>query len=230
MMSNNQFTYAIDLVLCIDCTGSMRQTLQGVKDAALEFHEILRSKMETSQKSVDRLRVRVVAFRDLYADDPAFESSPFFVLPDEAPQFQEFLAPLKAKGGGGDGPESGLEALAMAMNSDWSTDSDRLRQVIVVWTDAAPHPLEKAADRPDLLQKTPVIAKSFDELTDQWEAYQGGPMNFQARRLVVFAPDKGHWAVISHNWEQMMFFPSKAGQGLRDFEMDQMMSMIANTL
>ena len=69
-----------------------------------------------------QLRVRVVAFRDLVADgDAAVEESPFFALPDERARFSEFVGGLRAEGGG-DAPESGLEAVALAINSPWTSD------------------------------------------------------------------------------------------------------------
>jgi len=76
-MSNNQFSYRIDIALCIDCTGSMGRTLTSVKNAALQFQEMLTSKMSEKGKIITGMRVRVIAFRDIFADTPAFEVSEF---------------------------------------------------------------------------------------------------------------------------------------------------------
>ena len=61
----------------------------------------------------------------------------------------EFVNGLIAEGGG-DAPESGLEAVALAMNSPWTTAGDRRRQVIVVWTDQPAHPLDPSVVPADL--------------------------------------------------------------------------------
>lgn len=45
-----------------------------------------------------------------------------------------------------DEPESGLEALALAMGSDWETSGTSKRHAIVLFTDASAHPLEQQLD------------------------------------------------------------------------------------
>ena len=50
--------------------------------------------------------------------------------------------------GGGDIPEDGLEAIAYAIKSDWTTEGTDQRRVIVVWTDAPTHPLGYGSDSP----------------------------------------------------------------------------------
>jgi len=230
MSPNQQLTYAVDLALCIDCTGSMRQTLASVKDAAREFHTLLTDKMTEKGKVVTALRVRVIAFRDLFADDPAFEVSEFFSLPAETSEFEKFLAPLKAKGGGGDGPESAFEALSIAICSDWTRDADRLRHVVVMWTDAPPHPLEKGHEQMSQSAFSGVLAGDINTLTDWWESPQSMKIAHSARRLVLFAPSKGPWNDIIEEWSSIVHFPSQAGKGLRDFELDQIIDALASSI
>jgi hypothetical protein len=230
MNPNQQLTYAVDLALCIDCTGSMRQTLASVKEAAREFHNLLSSKMVEKGKVVTAMRVRVVAFRDLFADDPAFEVSQFFQLPQEAPEFEAFLSPLRAKGGGGDGPESAFEALSIAICSDWTKDADRLRHVVVMWTDAAPHPLEKGAEQMRQSEFAGALAPDINTLTDWWESEQSMKIQHNARRLVLFAPAKGPWTDIIDEWSSIVHFASEAGKGLRDFELDQIIDALASSI
>lgn len=227
---NQQLTYAVDLALCIDCTGSMRQTLTSVKDAAKDFHNLLLDKMHEKGKVVTALRVRIVAFRDLFADDPAFEVSQFFNLPAETPEFEAFLAPLKAKGGGGDGPESAFEALSIAICSDWSRNADRLRHVVVMWTDAAPHPLERGAEQMAQSEFSEVLARDINTMTDWWESPQSIKIQHSARRLVLFAPNKGPWSDVIDEWSSVVHFPSEAGRGLRDFELEQIIDALASSI
>ena len=229
-MSNNQFSYRIDIALCIDCTGSMGKTLTSVKNAALQFQEMLTSKMSEKGKIITGMRVRVIAFRDIFADIPAFEVSEFFDLSQQAEDFQAFLVGLKAKGGGGDGPESALEALSIAINSPWTTDADKLRHVVVMWTDAAPHPLEKGLS--EHLQSTFAhdIASNLNQLTDWWEDRQNSRIRHESKRLVIFAPEKGAWLDIANSWENTVYLPSQAGRGLRDFEFDQIIEVLANSI
>lgn len=148
----------VDIVLCIDVTASMGPVISQVKQGALSFHTRLESVMAKRGMAIGRMRLRVVAFRDFGANrSDAMELTPFYTLPQEAAGFEGFVRGLKATGGG-DVPESGLEALAMAVQSPWSrephadgddggagnssADGDS-RHIIVLFTDAAAHPLGK---------------------------------------------------------------------------------------
>ena len=99
----------------------------------------------------------MIAFRDFVADGAAaLEESPFFTLPADRSSFSEFVNGLIAQGGG-DAPESGLEAVALAINSPWTTIGDRRRQVIVVWTDQPrPQALDASVVPADLASRVPA--------------------------------------------------------------------------
>ena len=111
----------MDIVFCIDVTGSMTPIIDAVKANALGFYDDVQTNLTAKGKNVAQLRVRVVAFRDFVADGAAaLEESPFYALPDERNAFSEFVNGLIAEGGG-DAAESGLEAVALAVNSPWTT-------------------------------------------------------------------------------------------------------------
>lgn len=220
-------TYGVDLVLCIDQTGSMGPIIKQVKAHALSFSEDIRSALARKDKIIDSLRVRVIGFRDYNFDGArSMELSEFFVLPDQNDEYSAFVSGLQADGGG-DEPESGLEALAFAMQSKWSHEGNKQRQVIVVWTDASAHPLEKGATsgQSDYPGELP---KNLDELTDMWEGQTY--MNSSGKRLILFTPDAAGWSDIAANWDQTIHFPSKAGTGLREHEYTEILDSIAHSV
>jgi hypothetical protein len=223
--------YAVDIVMCIDVTGSMNPVLGAVKDSSLRFHQRLDEMMAAKGKRISQLRLRVVAFRD-FGDDPgsAIEQTDFLRLPEQAPQFEQFVRGLRATGGG-DIPESGLEALALAVNSPWETGLDRRRHVIVMFTDAPAHPLGTICAS---AQNYPSdIPRTMDELFEQWgyARSQTAVMEQSAKRLVLFAPEEEPWQqAIGEEWDLTLHFPSKAGEGLEEFEMDEIIETIANSL
>jgi hypothetical protein len=142
-----------------------------VKDNALRFYDDVQKNLTDKGKNVDELRVRVIAFRDFKADGAAaLQESPFYSLPEEQTGFAEFVRGLVAEGGG-DAPESGLEAVALAVNSSWTTGGDRRRQVIVVWTDSPAQPL---TGEPAPAPYTDKVPRDFSALTDLWENEQAG--------------------------------------------------------
>lgn len=219
-------SYAVDIVFCVDVTGSMTPILDQVKANALRFYGDVQANLTAKGKTIDELRVRVVAFRDIVADgEAALQESPFFELPAEETGFSGFVNGLAAEGGG-DAPESGLEAVALAMTSPWTTRGDRRRQVIVVWTDQPAHPLDASALPPASAGRVPA---DFSALTDLWEDPQG-PLGSSSKRLIVFAPDGPGWSDISGVWENVVHHPSQAGSGLSDVDYGTIIDSIGNSV
>jgi hypothetical protein len=219
-------SYAVDIVFCVDVTGSMTPILDQVKANALRFYSDVQSNLTAKGKAIDELRVRVVAFRDIVADgEAALQESPFFELPAEETGFSGFVNGLVAEGGG-DAPESGLEAVALAMTSPWTTRGDRRRQVMVVWTDAPAHSLDASALPPAFAGRVPA---DFSALTDMWEDPQG-PLGSSSKRLILFAPDGPGWTDISGVWENVVHHPSQAGSGLSDIDYGTIIDSIGNSV
>jgi hypothetical protein len=225
-LASRGVSYSVDIVFCIDVTGSMDPILDAVKANALGFYDDVQTNLVAKGKNVSQLRVRVVAFRDLVADgDAAIEESPFFTLPDDRAHFSEFVGGLTAEGGG-DAPESGLEAVALAINSPWTKIGDRRRQVIVVWSDQPTTPLDASTVPVDLSSRIPA---DFSALTDAWEDEQG-VMGSSSKRLILFAPDGPGWSDISAAWENVVHNPSTAGGGLSDVDYGTIIDSIGNSV
>jgi hypothetical protein len=223
--------YAVDIVMCIDATGSMYPVLDIVKNNSLRFHQRLNEVMARKSKEISQLRLRIIAFRD-FGDDPsdAIEQTDFLRLPQQVAEFENFVRNLEA-GGGGDIPESGLEALALAINSPWETGLDRRRHVIVMFTDAPAHPLGTVGVTAQTYPRN--IPRSMDDLFEQWgyARSQTAVMEQSAKRLVLFAPEEEPWQeAIGEEWDLTLHFPSRAGEGLEEFEMDEIIETIANSL
>jgi hypothetical protein len=226
MAAPRGLSYAVDIVFCIDVTGSMTPIIDQVKANALRFYDDVQRNLTEKGKNVDQLRVRVLAFRDFEADGvAALQESPFFPLPAERAGFSDFVNGLIAEGGG-DAPESGLEALALAINSPWTTSGDRRRQVIVVWTDQPAQPLDGSGLPADLSSRVPA---DFSALTDLWENEQG-PMGSSSKRLILFAPDGPGWSDISAVWENVVHHPSQAGGGLSEVDYGTIIDSIGNSV
>jgi hypothetical protein len=150
--------------------------------------------------------------------------SGFFLLPQDKEAFTSFVKTIRADGGG-DEPENGLEALALAIKSDWATTGDRRRQIVVIWTDASAHPLEKDGKPSGYPKNMPA---NLDELTDMWEGQ--GFVNHAAKRLIIYAPDAYAWTDIANNWENALHFPSKGGEGLAEIEYGEILDQIVRSV
>lgn len=228
MGSNYSLKYNVDIVMCMDATGSMGSLLNTVKANALSFYSDLTGAMGKKAKHIDELRVRIIAFRDYLEDgENAMLATDFYSLPDDTAEFERLVKSIEPFGGG-DEPEDGLEALAYAMKSKWTTGGNKRRHIIILWSDDGTHALgfgKRAENYP------PKMARDFEELTEWWgDANQPGLMDNNAKRLLIYAPEKKYWSTISDSWDNVIHFPSEAGKGLQGLEYEEILDAIANSI
>jgi hypothetical protein len=222
--------YHVDIVFCIDVSGSMTPVIDLVKEKVRKFPHDVRDALAKQYKIVNTLRVRVVAFRDLGNDADALSASEFFVVEPstDLARFESFVNGLSASGGG-DEPESALEALGVAQASAWTHEGDRQRHIIVMFTDASAHKLEdRVGEVPGAFRDQ--VPASIDELTDRWDGNQSVQIKDKARRMVIFGPDAYPWNVIVDSWGQTVWLPSQAGKGLEDVEYETILNTFVTAI
>jgi len=230
MSSQNSTTCNVDLVLCIDGTASMVPIIENVKESARNFYGKIVEALSKKERKVDGLRIKVIVFRDYYCDgDRAMEISDFFELPAQAEGFNRFVSSIEAVGGG-DEPENGLEAIFLAMKSDWVKEGVKKRHIIMVWTDASAHKLEEASGGSKPLNYPQDMPSTLTELSDQWNDSQSGMMNLAAKRLIVFAPDMYPWSTLGTEWDNALWEPSEAGRGLGDTDVKTVLDVLAGSI
>ena len=229
-MTGQFFECNADLVLCIDGTGSMEPFIEGVKSSIKNFYEKLTKALLEKDREVATFRVKVIVFRDYYCDgDKSMVVSEFFTLPEQLEEFSRFVSNIHAEGGG-DEPENALEAIAIAMNSNWTTEGVKKRHIIMVWTDASAHKLEKASEVAGVDNYPQGIPSTFMELSDMWSDNQSGAMNATAKRLIIFGPDAYPWPTIGSEWEEAMWVPSRAGKGMEETDLEAVLTVLAGSI
>jgi Mg-chelatase subunit ChlD len=118
-----------DILFVLDCTGSMQGEIDAIKDSIASFADTIKS-------DGVRARVGLIEFRDrLIGEEARVLTFGGQVFTDNPDLFREELAELEAAGGGDD-PESSLDALMLALRQPFSPDANK---VIVLITDAPPH-------------------------------------------------------------------------------------------
>jgi len=222
-------SYAVDIVLCIDKTGSMEPIIDAVKTNALKFESDLQKFMVEKGRPVDKLRVRVIAFGDIYHDKGNWlKDSDFIPLPERKEEFRAFVDSIKAEGGG-DEPENALEALALATNSAWTKEGDKRRHLVVIWTDTTAHPLELRSTRDASAAKLPSeMPSTLGGLIAMWNDPQ--KMSKTDKRVVVFAPDADPWSNLYEELVGMVHVPTRAGHGMSELDYQQVLEQISNSL
>ncbi|MGN0806419.1 MAG: vWA domain-containing protein [Candidatus Coproplasma sp.] len=215
----------IDVVFCIDGTGSMAPCIESVKSNARRFHLEFVSAMTDLGSEIDSMRVKVIVFRDYHDDgDQAMVESSFFELPTDTADFEKFLADISANGGG-DGPENGLEAMYYAMKSDFTTGA-KDRQVIVLFTDAEALDLKQRASEDN------YPADMVDEagLIEMWACMaqdSGFKLRERNKRLVMFAPDGTKYKALKSKLNRSVFEPVNMSDGLGDIDFKEIIKIIA---
>ena len=175
----------VDVVMAIDCTGSMSSIINTVKRNAINFYDLFKESCDKAGIILTGLNSQMFFFRDKNVDGSNwFGQSPVYQLPEEKNYFDNYVNGLYASGGG-DIPESGLEVLDAAFNkTDWSIDDGYHRQVIILWTDA---PYLSTAGYTDL---------NIYDLEAKWNKMPSG------RRLILFAP-RGTYGSNSGSWSNL---------------------------
>ena len=201
VVSASDSEIVVDIVMCIDATGSMGNTIAAVKANALQFDERLRAELVKRNREVSKIRVRPIYFRDYSVEGPAavIESSQFFALPEERNLFQSFVSPQVASGGG-DEPESGLECLYKAMNSSWTVSSKKKQvyPIVAIWSDANHQSPSHSASRSNGGASYPAsMPTSYAGLEAVWE--DDSVIDQENKVLTYFGPGK-NWSRVS-TWE-----------------------------
>lgn len=159
--------------------------------------------------SVEQLRIKVIGFKDDDCNGIPFEISDFFTLPDDLSKLESFVDTLEVEGRKAESAFS-LEALAVAMQSDWYAPPDetaRKRHCIVLYTEADSHNLDIYSDSVE--KKYPyIMPESYFELVDLWcgqlQPCKQPPVKMDqvAKRLVLLAPESNNpWCDIVEDFD-----------------------------
>ncbi len=128
----------VDIVVVLDTTGSMTAIIEEVKaNIATRLIGEIKNQMSKNQSKLD-WRARVIGFGDVKIGEVISENN--FTNTED-----ELLLQLKKlpRTGGGDEPESALDALIVAANSPWRTGP--AHRVVLLLTDATTHSMVESA-------------------------------------------------------------------------------------
>ncbi len=222
---SNEITvnYPVSLTIAVDGTGSMNPVMDKVKANAISFKDGLKAIMEEKGKKLGSLNLRVVTFRDLYIpgdESIAMEESRWFVDGEEE-DFKNHVNRIECHSGA-DEPESSLESLAVAFRNQPKKQSIKSREVVLLLTDASPHPLNKGTR----IIMDNELPRSIGELE---EIYMEN-MDKTGKRLIIMAPEHPIYKEIAESFENTIYVPSTAGTGLSDVSIRTIMETIANSL
>ena len=117
--------------------------------------------------------------------------------------------------------ENSLEALALAMKSDWVKTEGIRRHVIILATDGPAKPLGECKDCPGYPAGMPA---SYDELVALWDG-----MEERQKRLLIFAPDVSPYSEMI-DLRQTFHCPVSRYCGCREVDVEIVMDLLRNTI
>ena len=136
--------FDIEIVLCIDSTGSMGPYFERTKKVINDYEKLL----EEYRSKLNSFRIQVISFGDYYDGPDAVKKSRFFDLFKEKDELIEHIDNIEYIGKGADIPENGLEALYEAVETEWTPKNKESlnRKIIIIISDAPPLELQERAD------------------------------------------------------------------------------------
>lgn len=214
----------IDIVFCIDGTGSMTPCIDNVKNNARRFYADFAKAMTDMGSDIDMMRIKIIVFRDYKSDGQnSMVESAFFELPTEEAEFSAYLDSIHATGGCGE-DANGLEAFYRAMKSDFTTGA-KDRQVIVLFADTTAIPLGKRGNYAGY----PSDMVDDKGLLETWMCTQSHSSKLRERnkRLVMFAPKGSCYEEMKQRYNRSVFTPVEIHSGLDDISFADIIKIIA---
>lgn len=221
----------IELIFCMDATGSMVKFWERFVNVVPTIYPTL----EENFGGLDGIAVsvKVIAFKDYTCDPDPMTESQFFTLPEEQDDLITFLKSMEIEGGG-DIPENGLEALVFAMRAfqeraenaktiypdSGETQYRRTKRVMIMFTDAEPHPLQDIGW--SMFYPTDLMPADMSGFYDMW---RGLDENGGHTKLLLVAPtDSPFWSDLKEY--SSAYYETKEA-GLQDFEVEKIADILA---
>lgn len=147
-----------DIVFVLDTTGSMDDEIDGLIHTCTLFAD------EIAASSID-YRLGLIGFGDLLIG----EEMTIYPLTRSANKFKEWVTNIP-RTGGGDEPESSLDAVREALTFEFRPDAQK---VLILITDASPHDPDtdgySATEITNLLRESNVLAFCITPSLDCWQ-------------------------------------------------------------
>ncbi len=218
-MSKQTYRTAVRLLFVIDSTGSMDDFSIMIKGFLKNAHQKIVGALGDAGRDVDQMEVQLCTFRDFFEEskEEAFHMSKVYNLLTEKEAFDKEVDSLKWYGGGDD-PESSVEALYMAIKHSEKLETDDLKKrfIICMFTDNPSHSFEEIENRGGL-EKYPdypldQLPASLVEFFNEYHSSQGGifekgiGVGLKDIRLNLFCPENaspfdaehiGGWANVT---------------------------------
>ena len=217
----------VDVVFCID------ETIEGLSNKEINnliqpFVKKLKEEILFKGDEIEQLRVKIITFSDYLTankDNLAIKESIFFEIPMDTYNYKDYLDEIKLNKQPSD-KTNGLEALYLAMQSDFVATKRCDRQIIVLITGKDALPFQERANCPGYPTDMP---KDIEELSAWWmyDQRKSFGLGQKQKRLVIFAP-KGtiYDSYVSNHFDQAVFLEFNCDNGWEESRLDNIMRLL----
>lgn len=209
-ISRPELTKYVSIALAAGASARMKPFWQHLAGNASTAQMLLEAAMPDSPWLEAETRMRLIAYKDMYMYADPFLCSPFRLLPRDAGMLAQFagnLGPLSL----GRYRSSGLEALLLAMHSDWAWNDNAVKHVIVLVADTPPHDIRSPLRTFDRRYESVLnrlipshdlpLPENLEELRMCWLNGVGTMDNWN-NFLLLYVPDCVEWREIA-TWDEV---------------------------
>ena len=230
-MNKQTYRTAVRFLFVIDLTGSMDDFSIMIKGFLKNAYQKIIDALGDAGREVEQIEVQLATFRDFFEEsgDEAFHMSNVFNLSNEKEAFGREVDALNWMGGGDD-PESSLQALHMAIkrSEKMETDATKKRFIVFLFTDNPSHSFDEIEKRGGIERypNYPIdeLPKTLDEFYGEYHNTQGGifekgvGVKLKEVRLNIFAPENASPFDADHigGWNNVTTIPIRENGALDD--------------
>ncbi len=216
----------IDLCLVVDGRRAMAPCMEAVKETILRIPGRFMETARSSRPGLGSLRARLLVFRDFACDgEKALEDTGFYTLtmdPEGEGAFREAVRKIRAESRAGR-PGSGLEALALAMGSDWAIPAMNCRHVIFLFTNGPAMPLGNSFSKASPFYP-PDLPVSLARMWQGWESAACADWS----RLFLFAPPVSPWTEL-RDWDRTLLLQPAAETWPGETDLDALFGRVLSS-
>lgn len=166
-MGENRVNFHHDFVVCIEATSNVKPYASQLHNTLKKYFERFLECVAENDYPLGELRIKFILFRDFACcTEPIFETDFFNIYASEDFSLvDEFIEKIEFKDGYG--YCNALEAIALALQSKWTTLEGYRRYTILVFSNGQVRPL---GGNQKLLSKYPKdMPGNFEELSSIWQ-------------------------------------------------------------
>lgn len=241
IMSKQTYHTAVRISFFVDGTGSMDEFSKMIKNFLKNSNEKITNALNDAARQVEQLEVQLAVFRDFFEEkeEEAFYMSRVYNLLTEKDEFEKEVDKMTWFGGGDD-PESSLQALYLGMKKTPKlvTDATKKRWVIFLFTDNPSHSFEEIINRGGIecYPNYPIddLPKDLDTFYNEYHSKQGSIFEKSAGvglkdvRLNIFAPEKAYPFDVNNiaSWANVTRISIKENGELEDVSEETLLATI----